>query len=368
MTRKISLVYDYIFIGTLFCSGVLANGIGEMQSQIAIFLGGLFFLLFHTAQCAMRMSQYRIVILFIMTYSTYSILLVVVGEQMLAQLIFLYPYLLMLILFSRRSDFSVEGFRNVEKVIFWFAIMTSFVAALQKYLPQSSISDFVTFRTDSRPFGLSRSTLEFSGFLVIAVSYFVHSHVNITRKYLFFGIAFLGIAVSGSRGAMLGYLVAIFIMFMKEKKLFSFLLIGLVCVFIPSIFRRFLTTFDFDEASNLQRISIYSNFFEDIEIYGAGVGATSPAASRLYPSTGFESSLLNIAYEQGLALFFVFSLVIVISFLSISKHRRNRVLQFLLPIMPLFIFQQNLLIPSVFIFFSVSLLLTIGSPIPREVR
>ena len=123
----------------------------------------------------------------------------------------------------------------------------------------------------------------------------------------------------------------------------------LLALIAENHFYKAFSAFDFsDDQSNLDRLDSYSQFFQQFEFLGGGVGSTSPAAMRFTDATGFESSFLNTIYELGVGFSIIFGLAILGWLTGLPKLVRNKIYILSAAIFPMLIGQQLYGIPSAF--------------------
>ena len=120
-----------------------------------------------------------------------------------------------------------------------------------------------------------------------------------------------------SRGFLWGLLFVFFLL----GSLLSFLVFG-----ANDIFLRLVSIGDFSaDQSNLERLSSWRLYWDNISFFGMGLGSVGSGASKLSSSqhVNFESFLLGLFYQGGvIQIFFLFAFVLYLASFS-SQVRKS---------------------------------------------
>lgn len=168
----------------------------------------------------------------------------------------------------------------------------------------------------SRARGLSRSTLNFSVLLYIALNFYLL--VFRRYSYILLGILYLGIFASLGRAYILGSLVLTVIVFKtRAQRIFIILIFFVIAMLIyggnfSEIIEHYELNRVFDpesiEDADRDRFNSYKRIFDELSFLGFGFSSVGPAAGRFLPyEHGFESFLLNLLFQCGwMAVVFVY--------------------------------------------------------------
>jgi hypothetical protein len=270
------------------------------------------------------------------------------GNQI--RLIFVYPYLffiaiLLLPLYKEKIKVNSDF---IAKIVIYFACVSSGYAVMQRL----GFEIILPLESELRATGLSRSSLNLTGCLFSALAICVLSAKDNYKKIIIEFILFLGLVAAGGRGGMFCGLVLLGLFYFKSNKILLATLGCLILLFAQIVeehFYKVISAFNFsDDQSNLDRLDSYSQFFQQFEFLGGGVGSTSPAAMRFADATGFESSFLNTIYELGVGFSIVFGLAIWGWLAGLLKLTRNKICILGIAIIPILLGQQLYGIPSAF--------------------
>ncbi len=270
------------------------------------------------------------------------------GNQI--RLLFIYPYLffiavLLMPLYKEKIEVNSDF---IAKTIIYFACASSGYAIVQRL----GFEIILPLESELRATGLSRSSLNLTGCLFSALAICVLNAKDNYKKIIVELILFLGLVAAGGRGGMICGLVLIGAFYFKNNKILLVILgclMLLLALIAENHFYKAFSAFDFsDDQSNLDRLDSYSQFFQQFEFLGGGVGSTSPAAMRFTDATGFESSFLNTIYELGVGFSIIFGLAILGWLTGLPKLVRNKIYILSAAIFPMLIGQQLYGIPSAF--------------------
>ena len=243
-----------------------------------------------------------------------------------AVFLFLSPYIAFcfILLCACCVPFTVRNSRKLPlNILFWLSFCGSLVslAGLLQYLGLLVIPPLDGFRAR----GLSRHTIQFSSLLL--VSFYANELLSFFRphvSHLFRTALVIGIICSLSRGAIgsiflfflfryaFPFLAHVFVSRAITRSSLSYLILLAVVVgfglrrLLPSaaaMASRLLSTFDFaTDATNLERVSSWTLYLDNISILGVGLGSVGSGASKLSSGAvlNFESFLLGLIYQGGL--------------------------------------------------------------------
>lgn len=333
---------------------IVSNGIcnyllGEFVSEGIAVVAALTFFFFKIRFGFQRKLVIPAFILII--YIAYNILLAIYLDEW-PRLLFIYTYLFFLAILSIPLYHEKCSFDNyfLINVLVIFACISSCYALAQRF----GVNTILPLESALRATGLSRSSLNLTGCLVVIFGMGIFCINDSFKKLCGLLIIFLGILAAGGRGGIISALILVVLAYLKKmnkiKYVLPFFLVSyLVIIFFQEWFVRAFSAFNFvDDPSNSDRTHSYLNFLNEFDFFGGGIGSTSPAANRFLTATGFESSGLNMIYELGV----IFSILFVISFIiwlgALSNKSIKLALMFFFSLTPVILGQQLFGIPSAF--------------------
>lgn len=329
----------------LIFNGIFNYYLGEILSE-GLSLGVALLYLLTKVDFKSRFVTQLFALMFFILISISQLL--VTGNQI--RLLFIYPYLfyMVILLVPLYKDKIKDNHDFVAKVLIYFACISAVYAVMQRL----GLGIFLPLESELRATGLSRSSLNLTGCLFSALAMCVLNVTNNYKKIIFEFVIFLGLVAAGGRGGMISGLVLIGAYYFKNNKALLIALgalMLLLALIADDHFYKAFSAFNFkDDQSNLDRLDSYSQFFQQFEFLGAGVGSTSPAAMRFTDATGFESSFLNTIYELGVGFSIIFGLAFLGWFFGLPRQVRNKIFIFGLAIFPMLLGQQLYGIPSAF--------------------
>jgi hypothetical protein len=275
------------------------------------------------------------------------------------RLFFLYPYfivLLLIFLMNSKSSVTYEKLMMLVRIL----VVASCVSAVYAILQRLGYGTTIPLETELRATGLSRTSLNLSGILFNSLVIAVICLPTLVEKNIAGFLLFAGLLSAGGRGAAIGALafLIIYIYFNFKNKTdiyrvvsFFFLLffVLLAILFLDSEVSRVFSALNFiSDQSNIDRFVSYAQFLDEFNIWGAGVGSTSPAVGRFSIFTGFESFFLNVLYEIGLPMFLLMAFGFVQFLFKIDTGVQRHFFIFTLGLLPMLLGQQMHNTPSVF--------------------
>ena len=258
---------------------------------------------------ALPLTIYLIILLF------FTQIAIIKNNGSFYQFIFIYSYLPAYLLYHYSKKIIIDA-----ELIFKIVSVTCVISALFGILQFLQLQNFIPIDIN-RARGLSRSTLNYSTLLFLG--YIAVDFTNYKLKNFFKIIILIGIIFSLSRSALLSIIVYEFIKninsfrFYIKNAIFFILLLVLIQAYdfknIEEISNRFYSGFNFkSDESNVQRLYSYQTIIEEFSLFGQGLGSTGPAAARFNKSaSGFESFLLALIYQGGIAFFFLMPFIIL---------------------------------------------------------
>lgn len=318
MTFKIRHIFVYASILLAFSTYLTQHifNFNEMVSEGLPLILGLFYF------ALVVKKKFKIEIIPLSIYLTilliYTQLTISTKNGSYFQYIFLFYYLPVYLFFLYTDKMKNEA-ESILKIITIMSIISAIVGITQYFNLQTIIPIDLNFRAR----GLSRSTLNFSSLLF--VGYIAADNTNFKLKNLFKIIIFIGLISSSGRSGILSVVIYEFIKNLKFTKIIILFLIFVVLLyfifqikFVSSFenlnftFNKLFNSFNFsDDASNTQRLRSYLLFFDNFELYGAGLGTTGPGAARFTNNPfGFESFLLHTFYHGGIIVLIFFPVIL----------------------------------------------------------
>lgn len=277
--------------------------------------------------------------------SLYSIL--VAYEEPL-RLIYLAKYVLISLAFFfvfRIRESDVDWILYVVKFFILMMAFYSVFSILNVFFGYSCIEFSAQFNRGS---GGQVGTISYAATMVMAMPLIPFLRNN---KYIFAVVPILiagGIVASGGRAAYISLILYVVIasksLFPSITRHFSAILLIAVIVFLGTQSDRIFSLFLSESGGDLQRLGSYFSFFDVSRgweiISGLGVGQTSPGIKHLsgYSFLGYESYILNILGELGLAVGIVFGLLILLRVVNLSR-RHCFYASFFIPQVPIFALQ-----------------------------
>ena len=340
----------YILLAFLVVTNGICNYLfGEFISE-GLALGAT--LIFFITKIRFNLLRHLIVpALAVILIIVISLIMIIYSNEW-ARALFLYPYfffLALLLIPAYKQKYCTDNSFLITTFIV-FAFISSCYALAQRY----GIMTILPLENEIRATGLSRSSLNLTGCLLAIFGMGVFSIKDSYKKLAILSIVFLGILAAGGRGGIIASLILLSLAYFKKIKNISFLilLILLGCViylFSADWFLRSFGAFNFvSDQSNIDRANSYLIFFDKFEFLGKGVGTTSPAAQRFLEATGFESSMLNAAYETGIPFVILMILAGFIWYRNLYGRSKKLIFMFFLSLLPVLAGQQLFGIPSAF--------------------
>ena len=341
-----------IFSGLLLATLLIFNGIfnllmGEIFSEgMVIFVTILFLMLHLKLSSSIRRSAWPIfmAILGIISYNC----VIIAFDGLFYRFLFFYQYFLLLLIIVLSSH-EVEN-SYIVKIIIIFSCISSLFALSQRL----GFEILLPLESEIRATGLSRSSLNLSGLLLLIFTLVNIIYVNDIKKWLILSIIFIGILSAGGRGAIVSAVLVVLLSNFATGASFK-TVVYVVCFLYLYIlifgdwFTRAFSTFDFvKDQSNIDRLGSYAEFLDQFSFFGEGIGTTSPALSRFGPTTGFESFALNTIYELGVPFLILLIIGFIFYFKNLKSQVRKNLFLFGISIAPIFFGQQMLGTPSVF--------------------
>lgn len=317
MTFKIRHIFVYASILLAFCTYLTQYifNFGEMVSEGLPLILGLFYF------ALVVKKKFKIEIIPLSIYLTilliYTQLTISTKNGSYFQYIFLFYYLPVYLFFLYPDRMKNEA-ESILKIITIMSIISAIVGITQYFNLQTIIPTDLNFRAR----GLSRSTLNFSSLLF--VGYIAADNTKFKLKNLFKIIIFIGLLSSSGRSGILSVFIYEFIKNLKSTKIIILFFIFIVLFFfilqtkfgssfenLNYTFNKLLNTFNFSTADNSQRLASYLLFFDNFDLYGAGLGTTGPGAGRFTNNPfGFESFLLHTFYHGGIIALIFFPIIL----------------------------------------------------------
>jgi hypothetical protein len=373
--EKLNIIL-YLVLFFLLLSGINAKLFNDFTAEGgAVSSAIIFFLLLlicHKDQFNLDLSNLLLTIAIFIFCLMNIILLMSSGEFI--RIVFLYQYILIL-LFFLVVNFKINiNTRNAVDICLYIGLISVIISIYQRFDPNFIIPPEVP----SRAKGLARSSLAFAA-VNYSLLHLAFIYKRNLQRFFYISIFFVGIMAANSRGMIISTLFFATLLLIKNRnkvshylskkegilkyiKAFSFLIMGFYSIFYMSSIQRILSLFNLRDHSNIERINAYLTFFERFNFFGSGVGSTSPAAKHFFiNSTGFESTILNHLYEQGIFVFTILLLLIAFRISQLEEIIKNKVLFYSLPIMPILLFQQSYSSPSLFCFALLSFFLIVKS-------
>jgi hypothetical protein len=343
-----SKILSVLVAAALIFNGILNYLFGEFFSEGLALLATYLFL-FSRLNFEFRIQRSVRPFLFVICTILFYNLIDITEHEMAYRFLFFYPYIFFsLIPLLAAGDDSENNF--LIRILVIFSCLSSMYALAQRL----GLNTLLPLESATRATGLSRSSLNLSGCLLLmfALSFFILS--NNLKKWLALIIIFIGILSAGGRGAIVGAIVltvlGTFAFWSNIKNIIyvaSFTSLS-VLLFNDWLFRAF-SAFNFaNDQSNIQRLSSYAKFLEEFQFLGRGIGTASPAVSRFGPATGFESFALNTIYELGIPFVILISISFIFYFHNLKNSVKKDLIFFGAAISPIFFGQQILGTPSVF--------------------
>jgi hypothetical protein len=341
-------VFNILIVTALIFNGIFNYFFGEFVSEGLALLTTLFFLF---SRLNFKVSIQRFIRPFIFVICSILIynFIDIVENRVAYRILFFYQYILfvLILLLSVEND-SENDF--IVKIIVIFSCVSSIYALAQRL----DFNTLLPLESATRATGLSRSSLNLSGCLLLIFSLSFIILCNNLKKWLVMTIIFIGILSAGGRGAIVGALVLLSLgtfahwRNIKNKK-YAALFIALFVSLFHNWLLRAHSAFDFfNDPSNIDRLNSYARFLDEFRFYGGGIGTSSPAVSRFGPATGFESFALNTIYELGIPFVILISMSFIFYFHSLKKPIKKNLFIFGAAISPIFFGQQMLGTPSIF--------------------
>jgi hypothetical protein len=333
---------------------VLTNGIcnyflGEVISEGLAIVATL---IFFVNKIRFKLHRHLFVPALILVSFIATQVIIILYFNELVRALFLYPYFLFLTLLFipayKDNCFTDNSF--LIKTFVVFAVISAGYALAQRY----GINTILPFESEIRATGLSRSSLNLTGCLLAIFAMGLFSIKDSFKKFALLSIVFFGLMAAGGRGGVISSIIFFIMIYYKKIKNIKIIVAFLFIIFTTILFSAdsFLRTFGalnfISDQSNLDRLNSYRSFFVEFEYIGKGVGTTSPAAGRFIKVTGFESSMLNAAYELGIPFVILMTLAGLIWYKSLYAQAQKLIYMFFLGLIPVLAGQQLYGIPSAF--------------------
>ena len=308
----------YIFQETLNLGEVLAEG-------LPLIFGLIYFSIIVKKKLPISSLPLTFYLIILILFTQIAI---ITNDGNYYQYIFIYYYLPAYLLYCSSRKIILDA-DLIFKVMTTMSIISSLFGIMQFLYPESYVPIDL-----GRARGLSRSTLNYSSLLFLG--YIAADYANFRFKKIFKFIIFLGIICSLGRSALLAILIYEF--FKCKNKIKFIICISIIIIsflFITNILilngfdnlillnQRFVDALNFtSNRANMERLEYgYLRIFSEFTLVGKGLGSTGPAAGRFYESaTHFESFLLNIIYQGGIAF------IILMPFIIFFAYRNFRFL------------------------------------------
>lgn len=364
MTSDIEKVYRYkIFgrgyvlinkvLGVLLAAVLIFNGVsnqlmGEIFAEGTALLVTFLFLLFRVNfKVSIRKSVWPIFIIIcgVLVYNFITI----AYDGLSYRILFFYQYVFFLLILLLPNEREVEN-NFIVKILIIFSCVSSIYALAQRL----GFETLLPLENEIRATGLSRSSLNLSGFLLLMFTLSFIVLLNDFKKWLIMIVIFIGILSAGGRGAIVGAILLVCLGALTvgsniKNIIYSALFVGLPLILFNDWLFRAFSAFDFvNDQSNIDRLGSYAEFLNEFNFFGGGIGTTSPALSRFGLSTGFESFALNTLYELGIPFAILLAMGLFIYLSDLKKPIKKNIFFLGIAITPIFFGQQMLGTPSVF--------------------
>jgi hypothetical protein len=317
MTFKIRHLFVYASILLAFCTYLTQYifNFGEMVSEgLPLILGLFYFALIVKKNFKIEIIPLSIYLTILLIYTQLTIS---TKNGSYFQYIFLFYYLPVYLFFLYPEKMKNEA-EIILKIITIMSVISAIVGITQYLNLQTIIPIDLSFRAR----GLSRSTLNYSSLLF--VGYIAADNTKFKLKNLFKIIIFIGLISSSGRSGMLSVIIYEFIKNLKSTKIIILFLIFIVLFYfilqtkfgssfenLQYTSNKLLNSFNFSTNDNSQRLASYLLFFDNFDVYGAGLGTTGPGAGRFTNNPfGFESFLLHTFYHGGIIALIFFPVIL----------------------------------------------------------
>lgn len=344
----INTVFGVLLAAILIFNGVFNHIFGEIYSEGLALLITLLFLLFRmNYNFNMRISvlPVLIVVCLVLFYNFATVAI----DGLLHRLLFFYQLVFFSLILLLSGKREVEN-NLIVKILIIFSCVSSIYALAQRLGFDTSLP----LENDIRATGLSRSSLNLSGILLLMFALSFTILFNDFKKWLVMMIIFIGILSAGGRGSIVGaILLACIGLFSVRINIKNIIYIAFfaglpLILFNDWLFRSF-SAFDFvNNQSNIDRLASYGEFLNEFNFFGGGIGTTSPALSRFGLATGFESFALNTLYELGIPFAILLFMGFLIHFYVLEKPVKKNIFFLVIVLSPVFLGQQMFGTPSVF--------------------
>lgn len=344
----INKVLSVLLAVTLIFNGVFNHLIGEIYSEGLALLVTLLFLLFRmNLKINIRSSAWPFLIV-IYVFLFYNFITVAV-DGLLYRILFFYQYIFFSLILLLAGKREVDN-NLIVRVLIIFSCVSSIYALAQRL----GFDMLLPLENDIRATGLSRSSLNLSGVLLLMFALSFIILFNDFKKWLIMLIIFIGILSAGGRGSIVGAILLACIGFFASRInikniIYIAFFVGLPLIFFNDWLFRAFSAFDFvNDQSNIDRLGSYGDFLNEFNFFGGGIGTTSPALSRFGLATGFESFALNTLYELGIPFAILLAMVFLIYFYYLEKPVKKNIFFLGIALAPILLGQQMLGTPSVF--------------------
>lgn len=326
-------IFIYCTLICAFTTYIFQNifNLGEIVAEgLPLIFGFIYFLAIIKKNLPISIIPLTFYLIILIFFTQISIIM---NDGSYYQYIFIYYYLPAYLLYCSSKKIIIDS-DLIFKVITFMSIISSLFGIAQFFYPESYIPIDL-----GRARGLSRSTLNYSSLLFIG--YIASDYANFRSKKFIKFVIFLGVICSLGRSAVLAILIYEFFKSSNKIKFIvyisiviaSFLLITKILISngfdgLILLNQRFTDALNFtSNRANSERLEHgYLRILSEFTLIGKGLGSTGPASGRFYDGgTGFESFLLNIIYQGGIA-FIIFMPFIIFFALQNFRFFNNKIL------------------------------------------
>lgn len=336
-----------ITCGTVLGNGVLNKIFGEITSEGICLAITLSYLVTHVKW---RLDQLGVLGILAILFLLLLNLIEIVFLEQWTRILFFYPYFFYILFLCINFKNNHLDVSCLVKALVIFACFSSAFAIAQRF----GMNTLLPLESELRATGLSRSSLNLTGCLVIVFGLGILVIKDTYIKLISLLLIFIGIMAAGGRGGIISAMIFLFIKYYKNFTNIKFALILIIlCIlnfflFHEWFFRAFSALNFISDQSNLDRLGSYYDFFDRFLFFGGGIGSTSSAALRFHYAIGFESSLLNLIYEIGIIFSIIFLIIFILFLCRLSPYSRKLIFIFIFALLPMLLGQQLFGIPSAF--------------------
>lgn len=245
--------------------------------------------------------------------------------------IFLYGYFWLYPAITMYFIYKLEAKYNITSV---FLYSITIAATISSGFGILQYFDLISYPPidDWRARGLSRSALNYSALMLVG---FISSFAlkNKTHTMAFSSIIFIGTLFSLTRGVIISeilFLLTYFILIYKglisRLIMFVFMFFSFIALITTNsdnlIYNRIISSFNFStDESNTSRIDAWQAFWNDISLFGNGIGTIGSGAEKIVgQSKVFESYFLGLFYQTGLISTSILFVCLLLMVFGVSKH------------------------------------------------